>query len=237
MVKKYYTLNPEFPGYWSKKESPENVKKMRKIDVVTTILIFGFVSLEVLYNLSVVTVASLVIASVSTIFLLLNYEKYPLITVPLSQFTVLLLVGYIHLVITNSLTIIKLTPEPVNILLGIFITIRMFIGMYIIRMHLHYSKARIPVSKNIQESLHIFESHLKLTETRKNIFSQEQIPNLFTYFRNIIGIFIVLGVLLIPLWLNMFFNVLIYPYIILIPSILLLLLILMIYFQRGIAKN
>ncbi len=232
MAKKLYTMNPEFPGYWAKKQSPESIGVISRFDVILTLIIFGIVTLEILYNLSVITVATLVITSVSIIFLLLNYEKYPLVTVPLSQIIVLFLVGYIHLVITNSFTI-RLIPEPINLILGILITIRLFIGMYIIRMHLHYSKARVPVSKNIQETLKLFKNHLKLIEKRKDSFKEEPLSTLFSFFRNISTIFLVLGVLLIPLWMNMFFNILIYPYILLIPFLLLLLLILVIYLQRA----
>ncbi|MHA1944551.1 MAG: hypothetical protein ACXAC6_01850 [Candidatus Hodarchaeales archaeon] len=232
MAKKLYTMNPEFPGYWSKKQSPQSIRVISRFDVILTLIIFGIVSLEILYNLSVITVATLVITSVSIIFLLINYEKYPLVTVPLSQIIVLFLIGYIHLVITNSLTI-RLIPEPINLILGILITIRLFIGMYIIRMHLHYSKARVPVSKNIQESLKLFETHLKLIETRKDSFKEEPVTILLIFLRNILAIFLVLGFLLIPLWMNMFFNMLIYPYILLIPSLILLLVVLVIYLQRA----
>ncbi|MHA1543378.1 MAG: hypothetical protein ACTSQH_10425 [Candidatus Hodarchaeales archaeon] len=232
MTKKLYTLNPEFPGYWSKKKSSESIRVISLFDVTLTLIIFGLVSLEILYNLSVITVATLVITSVSTIFLSLNYKKYPLVTVPLSQIIVLFLVGYIHLIITSSFTI-RLIPEPINLILGVLITIRLFIGMYIVRMHLHYSKARVPVSKSVQESLKLFETHLKLIETRKDSFAEEALSTLLLFLRNISVIFLVLGFLLIPLWMNMFFNVLIYPYILLIPSLLLLLLVLVIYLQRA----
>jgi hypothetical protein len=232
MTKKLYTMNPEFPGYWSKKNSSESIKVISRIDATLTLIIFGLVSLEILYNLSVITVATLVITSVSTIFLLLNYEKYPMVTVPLSQIIVLFLVGYIHLVIAESL-VIRLIPEPINLILGVLITIRLFIGMYIVRMHLHYSKARVPASKGVQESLKLFETHLKLIETRKDSFTEESFSTLLLFLRNISAIFLVLGFLLIPLWMNMFFNILIYPYILLIPSLILLLLFLVIYLQRA----
>jgi len=187
--------------------------------------------LEVLFNLSVVTVATLIVTSVSIIFLLLNNEKYPLVTIPLSQIVVLLLVGYIHLIITNTLSISRLIPEPINIVLGTLIAIRVFAGMYIVRMHLHYSKARVPVSKNIQDSFYLFETHLKLTKMEHE-FNEESFSTLFAFFRNILAIFIILGVLLIPLWIYMIFNVIIYPYILLIPTILLLLIVLIVYLQR-----
>ena len=232
MTKKLYTMNPEFPGYWSKRKSSDSIRVILRFDMILTLIIFGLISLEILYNLSVITVATLVITSVSTIFLLLNYEKYPLVTVPLSQIIVLFLVGYIHLVITDSL-VIKLIPEPINLILGVLITIRIFISMYIIRMHLHYSKARVPVSKSVQESLELFETHLKLVEARKDIFTEEPLSILLLFLRNISTIFLVLGLLLIPLWMNMFLKILIYPYILLIPFLLLLLIILVIYLQRA----
>ncbi|MCK4848077.1 MAG: hypothetical protein KAT16_03555 [Candidatus Heimdallarchaeota archaeon] len=233
MVKKLLTINPEFPGYWKRRKSSNLIKSSLRFDVILTILIFGLVSVEILFNLSVVTAATLFITSVSIIFCLLNYEKYPLVTIPLSQIIAVFLVGYIHLIITNSLTRSRLIPEPINLVLGILITLRVFIGMFIIRMHLHYSKARVPVSKNIQDSLHLFETHLKLTETKiEHEFNQEPFSNLLTFFRNIFAIFVILGILLIPLWMNMVLNILIYPYILLIPSILLVLLILILYLQR-----
>jgi len=234
VAKKLLILNPEFPGYWSKRESSNLFKTILRLDVILTILIFGLISVEVLFNLSVVTVAALIITSVGVIFLLVNYEKYPLVTIPLSQITVLLLVGYIHLIITNSLTISQLIPEPINLVLGTLITIRVFIGMYIIRTHLHYLKACVPVSKNIQDSLNLFETHLKLSESKEeHEFNEETFSNLIAYSRNIFVIFLLLGILLIPLWMNMIFNVLIYPYILLIPSLLLILLILIVYLRRA----
>ena len=233
MVKKLLTLNSEFPGYWTIRKSSHLFKSVLQFDVILTILIFGLVSLEVLFNLSVVTVAALIITSVSLIFLILNYEKYPLVTIPLSQIIVVSLVGYIHLIITNSFTISRLTPEPINLVLGLLITIRVFIGMYILRMHLHYSRTLTPVSKNIQDSLLLFETHLRLTETKmEQEFKEEPFSNLLAFFRNILAIFLTLGLLLIPLWINLIFNVPIYPYFLLIPAILLFLLVLIVYLRR-----
>ncbi|MHA1444790.1 MAG: hypothetical protein ACTSR4_08595, partial [Candidatus Hodarchaeales archaeon] len=107
------------------------------------------------------------------------------------------------------------------------------IGMYILRMHLHYSRTRVPVSKNIQDSMLLFETHLRLTETKmEQEFKEEPFSNLLAFFRNILAIFLTLGLLLIPLWINLIFNVLIYPYFLLIPSILLFLLVLLLYLRR-----
>ncbi len=233
MAKKLLTLNSEFPGYWTIRKSSHLFKLVLQFDVILTILIFGLVSLEVLFNLSVVTVAALIITSVSIIFLILNYEKYPLVTIPLSQIIVVSLVGYIHLIITKTLTISRLTPEPIDLIFGLLITIRVFIGMYILRMHLHYSRTRVPVSKNIQDSLLLFETHLRLTETKmEQEFKEEPLSNLLAFFRNILAIFLTLGLLLIPLWINLIFNILIYPYFLLIPAIILFLLVLIMYLRR-----
>jgi hypothetical protein len=232
MVKRLVTINPELPGYWIKRKTSNILKSTIRLDVILTFLIFGLVSVEVLLNLSLVTVATFIITAVSMVFLVINYEKYPLVTIPLSQIVVMFLVGYVHLVITNSLSISKLTPDLINLVLGTLIAIRVFIGMYIIRMHFHYSRARTPVSKNIQDSLHLFETHLKLTETKMNQFREESSSNLRTFFINILVIFLILGLLLIPLWMNLIFNIMIYPYIILIPSILLSFVFLVLYLQR-----
>ncbi len=237
-------LSPELIGIWSSRVQSIYERNLQHIFRASTGLILLIILIETINQIGLVPVAAFLISGVIILTLEFYAAKIPYITIPISQGVIFIGAVYIHFYNLFSQQsgfldspYFPLLPDLLGFVLGIVISIRIVIGMELIKLERQYQYARVPLSGHSREALEAFETNLQLVSTEvKREFLEEfpkyRIKHLFSHF---IFSFSLLLFLLIPLWLNIVLDVIIYPYILLIPGVLGLLI--MILFFSPKAKN
>ena len=232
-------LSPELVGIWSSRVQLKYERKLRFFFWASTGSILLIILFETINQLGLVPVAAFLISGTIILSLEFYTNKFPHITIPLSQVVIFIAAAYIKFYNLFSQQLgffdspnFPLLPDLLSLVLGIAILIRIIIGMELIKLNRQYQNARVPLTGYQSEALATFETNLQLTSDNvKREFLEEpsefEIKQLFSYVLFSISL---LFALLIPLWLNIFLGVILYPYILLIPVILILLL-LMLYFS------
>ena len=234
MSRKLSYFESGLSGYWAKRQNPEVVKLALQINYLTVFIIFGLLGLQVLLNLSLITVSLLFLAIISIIFLEINLKKYPLIVVPFSQLVIILTIAYLNLTIVDTLPAQNLYPNVLEILLSFVLTLWLFLELYIVRRYFFDSKALIPETKVNKEQLKTFLDQLELSQPNlDHEFSEPPKSELKDLIVHLIWVLLLICLILIPLGMFLFFKVLIYPYIVLIPSVLGTLLLILIHSRRA----
>ncbi|MFX1282819.1 MAG: hypothetical protein ACFFB5_04155 [Promethearchaeota archaeon] len=223
------TLSPELIGIWISRGYSRYTQALLRILWASTGSILLIIFIEIINHLGLVPVAAFLISG--GIILSLEYytSKIPHITIPFSQGVIIVLAGYIQYYTLLSQQTgfldspnIPLLPDLLSMILGIAILIRTVTGIELIRRNKENKNARVPLSGYSREALITFETNLHLASSQiQKEFSDKQpifaIKQLLTYIFFSIGLLLIL---LTPLWLNLLLDVVIYPYILLIPGIL-----------------
>ncbi|MFX1506389.1 MAG: hypothetical protein ACFFDC_09765 [Promethearchaeota archaeon] len=220
-------LSPELIGVWSVRVRSNYERFLLFIYWITTFLTLVLILIDIIVQISLVPVAAFLISTSLIITLEFYTRNHPEITVPISQGVILTVNSYLHFYYLSQQIgffdkpSFPLFPSLFGIILGIIILIRTLIGLQLIRLKRWHHNARTPLTYYQEESFTIFRNNLLLSS---NIGEQEfceelpkiNLSRLFFFISFAIGL---LFLLLIPLWLNMFFSVIIYPYIVLIPGV------------------
>lgn len=220
-------LSPDLIGIWSVRVQSKFERFLQLFYWISTFFILMIILIEIITQISLVPVAAFLISGSIILTLEFYTSKYPEITVPISQGVILIVASYLHFYNLSQQVgffdkpNFPLFPNLFGIILGIAILGRIVIGLELIRLKRWHQNARIPLSPYQEEALTIFQTNLLLTSSNvKQEFLEEhpriKLNRFFSY--NLFSICL-LFFLLIPLWLNIFFNVIIYPYILLIPGI------------------
>ncbi|MFW9905006.1 MAG: hypothetical protein ACFFFH_11780 [Candidatus Thorarchaeota archaeon] len=220
-------LSPNLIGVWSIRARSNYERFLQFIHWITTFLTLLLILIDIIIQISLVPVAAFLISTSLILTLEFYMSKHPEITVPISQGAILAVASYLYFYnLSQQIGFFDrpsfpLVPNLFGIILGIIILIRTLIGLQVIKLKRWHQNARTPLSHYQEESLTIFRNNLLLSS---NITEQEfcdelpqkNIKRLFLFILFTIGL---LFLLLIPLWLNIFFSVIIYPYIFLIPGV------------------
>ncbi|MHA1977183.1 MAG: hypothetical protein ACW98F_11295 [Candidatus Hodarchaeales archaeon] len=234
MSKKFVYLDSGLSGYWNNRQSPELVVAILKFNYLINLILFGLLGILVLLNLTLITVSFFILAIIGITFLELNLEKYPVLVVPFSQITLILVMSYLHLTITDTLPTQSLYPNFLDLLIAIFVTFRLFLELFLVRRYLADSNALNPETKANKTLLNSFFDQLKLTEPLlEQEFQEPSKSELSTLIIQLARIIAFLFLTLIPLGLVFVFKIIIYPYIILIPSVIISLFLIIIHSRKG----
>lgn len=226
-------LSPDLIGIWSSRAQQRYEIILYRIFGLSTgsILIIFFI--KTVSRIGLIPVAAFLLSSIIIISLEIYTNKLPHITIPLSQGVIFIVAAYnqFYNLFSQQFSfldrpIFPLLPDLLSLILGFTILIRIIIGLEIIRYKRRYWNARTPLSGYPRESLANFEINLQLvSDDVKQEFSEElpsaRIKIVFSY---TLFITLFLLILLFPLWLNLLFDFVIYPYIFLIPGFLIILL-------------
>lgn len=239
------TLSPELTGIWISRGHSNYMKTLLRIFWASTGFILLIILIETINQIGLVPVAAFLISGSIILSLEFYTSRFPHITIPLNQGVIFILAVYIHFYNLLSQQVgffdrpnIPLLPDLLSLVLGVIILIRIVIGVELIRLNRQYQNVRVPLSGYPRGALITFETNLQLTTSQvKKEFLNEPpkfaIKQLFNHFFFSISLLLML---LTPLWLNLLLDVVIYPYILLIPGILVLLLIL-IYFPPKVRES
>ncbi len=231
-------LSSELSGIWAKKAPSKYQQKLWQIFRITTLVILFLTLVNVIDQISLIPVVVLFLFSVIIIILDVYLRRFPIIIIPLSQLVIFISITYLYLynLFTHQANIFEavvysIFPNLIDLILGIIILFRLIIGIEIIRESKSYDKARVPLSKYPYESFQSFLTNLQLSSSDVSEQFREESLNfrLKSLFYSFFLPTFFLMLLLTPLWLVMLGIINIYPYIILIPTILVIL-ILLIYF-------
>ncbi|MHA2305043.1 MAG: hypothetical protein ACXACU_06570 [Candidatus Hodarchaeales archaeon] len=237
-------LGPELSGIWGVKPPSNYQLRLWQIFRISTLVIALLIFFKVIEQISLVPVAVFFISGVIVLVLDLYLRRFPVITIPLSQLDIFITISYLSLykLYTQQAIIFEavsysIFPDLIDLILGIIFLIRIIIGIEIIRVTKPYENARIPLSKHPYESFQSFLTNLKLSsEEIADEFAEESVKShLRSIFSSIFLAISILFLLLTPLWLILTNILNIYPYIILIPTILAVLL-LLVYFSPNNSK-
>ena len=218
-------LSPELIGVWSVRAQSKSELFIQLFYLITTFLTLFLILIKIT-KIGLVPVAAFLISASIIITLEFYTRKHPEITVPISQGVILIVTSYLHFYnLSQQIGFFDkpnfpLFPSPLGIVLGIAILVRTIIGLQLIRRKRWYQNARTPLSHYQEETLTIFQTNLLLSSRiLPQEFLEESPHNNFKRLLFFLSFTIgLLFLLLVPLWLNMFFNVIIYPYILLIPG-------------------
>jgi len=220
-------LSPELIGVWSVRGRSKSELYFQLFYLLTTFSTLFLILIELIPVIELVPVAAFLISASIIITLEFYTRKHPEITVVISQMVILIVTSYLHFYnLSQQIGFFDkpnfpLFPSPLGIILGIVILVRTIIGLELIRRKRWYQNARTPLSHYQEETLTLFQTNLLLASGNlPQEFLEESprgnIKRTFSFLSFTIGL---LFLLLVPLWLNMFFNVIIYPYILLIPGL------------------
>jgi hypothetical protein len=220
-------LSPELIGIWSPRARSNYERFLQFIYWITTFLTLLLLLIDIIVQISLVPVAAFLISTSIIVAFEFYTRKHPEITVPISQGVILTVASYLHFYnLSQQIGFFDkpsfpLFPSLFGILLGIIILIRTFIGLQLIRQKRWHHNARTPLSHYQEESFTIFRNNLLLSSNIGEEEFGEELPqkNLRRFFLFILFAIGLLFLSLMPLWLNMFFTVIIYPYIVLIPGV------------------
>lgn len=227
----YKSLSPELTGIWSSREKSNSEKDLLRLFWISTGIIILLIFVETITLLGLVPVAAFLISCtiILTLEIYTMQTKYPHVTIPVSQGVIILVASYLKFYRLFSLQSgvlerpnFPLFPDILGVVLGMVILFRIIVGLGIIRLNRYYQNARIPLSRYPRENLATFESNLQLISSEVRREFREELPQygigrLLLFFLFSISLLVVL---LIPLWLNLIVNIIIYPYILLIPVII-----------------
>ncbi|MFW9825385.1 MAG: hypothetical protein ACFFE4_20760 [Candidatus Thorarchaeota archaeon] len=219
-------LSTELSGFWIQRSNADYINSLFRIYYLSTSLSLIIIFYEVIRHLTLVPVAAFLISGVAIIFLDFYSPRRFSIIFPSTSIILILLAGYVQFYLlfiqnsTRSSPSISLFPDLIQIILGIIFSLRILIGLRINKSMKHYQKSYIPYSKNQKALLETFESNLELLSNQiAKEFDLEvttlHLRRIFKYWIISIGI---VCILLIPLWLNIYFGILIYPYLLIIPG-------------------
>jgi len=234
-LQKFSPLSEELTGIWMLRPKSQYYKQILRLFRLCTLAIFLFLFFKVIYQIGLIPVVVLLISGIIILVLEIYTPRIPQVVIPLNHLVIVICITYMYIYslfsqqqfIFEAITF-SILPNIVEIILGVFIFIRIVIGIELTRLTNRYQYARIPISKNPLKSLHTFETNLQLTTSAvKDEFSEEslflKIKTIFSYIFLAVSI---LSILLFPMWMAMLEIEGIYPYILLIPSILIILLML-----------
>lgn len=219
-------LSPELIGVWSIRTRSKSELWILLFYLITTVSTLFLILIEIILQIGLVPVAAFLISASIVITLEFYTRKYPEITVPISQMVILIVASYLHFYnLSQKIGFFDqpnfpLFPSLLGFVLGIVILMRTIIGLELIRRKRWHHNARTPLSHYQEEAFTLFQANLLLSSM---ILPQEfleespynNLKRIFSFFGFSIGLLVLF---LVPLWLNMFFNVIIYPYILLIPG-------------------
>jgi O-antigen/teichoic acid export membrane protein len=208
------SLSSELSDVWSLRPKSRYEKHLSLFFVLSTILIYVVILLRFLPYIGLIPVAAFLITGTFIIILEIYRDHYQRISFPVSQLVILILAVYIELYIlfsqqTETWGAIRfsLIPNFISIVLGVLFTIRILLG----------------------ETLKTFETNLQLISSKLRHEFEDNTPKYRPKWLLFSGssCLLVTFFALIPLWLSVT-GYYIYPYILLIPGVLLTVL-LMIY--------
>ncbi|MFX1516629.1 MAG: hypothetical protein ACFFC6_09990 [Promethearchaeota archaeon] len=236
-------LSPELIGIWSVRARSKFERLIQLLFWISTGFILLIILIEILDQISLVPVTIFLISGSIILTLEFYTNKHPEITIPISQGVILIAASYLHFYNLSQqmrfydMPNFPLIPNLFGIILGLVISLRIVIGLELIKQKRWHQNARIPLSRYQKEAFTIFQTNLFLTSSKVKDEFLEEIPRikLKQLFSSIFFYISLIFFLLIPLWLNIFFNVVIYPYILLIPGTFVTLL--MIFYFSTIAKT
>ncbi|MFX0122629.1 MAG: hypothetical protein ACFFAE_03270 [Candidatus Hodarchaeota archaeon] len=219
-------LSRELIGIWSVRVRSKFEGWLQLFFWTTTCLIFMIILIEIINQISLVPVVAFLISGSMILTLEFYTPKHPEITFPISQGVILIVASYLHF---YNLSLqagffdkpnFPLFPNLFGIILGITMLVRIVLGLELIKQKRWHQNARIPLSHYQEEALTIFQTNLLLSSSnvKKEFLEEFPIIKLRRLFSHVLFSISLLFFLLIPLWLNIFFNVIIYPYILLIPG-------------------
>ncbi len=239
------TLSPDLTGIWvSRLQSKYEQNLLRLLWISTSSILFIFF-IETIDQLALVTFATFLMSGIFILILEIYTKKLPYVTIPVSQGVIFITATYIqfYTLFTQQSSFLDnpnfpLLPDLLGLVLGFIILIRIFIGIELIWYHKRYERVRVPLSRYPKENLSTFETNLQLVSSEVQQEFLEESPNfrighLFFY---IFFSSCLILLMLLPLWINLFLGILIYPYILLIPGILGLLMML-VYFPPRIKNS
>jgi hypothetical protein len=237
-------LSEELTGIWALRPLSEYHKQIFQLFRFCTVIIFSVLFIKVILQIGLVPVALLLVSGTIILVLELYSARFPHIAIPLNQLVVFICLTYLHLhslfsqqsVIFEAINY-SILPDLIELFLGIIILIRIIIGIELIRLFKRYQHARIPLSRFPLRSLQAFEINLQLTSSEFEYSEESSRFRLKTIFSSVIISICLLIILLIPLWLVLLGFEGIYPYIIVIPFVLVTLLILVYFPPRSLSLN
>lgn len=220
-------LSPELIGIWSVRVRSKFERLLQFFYRASTFFILLVILVEVINQISLVPFAAFLFSGSIILTLEFYTSRHPEITIPISQGVILIVASYLHFYNLSQqvgffdMPNFPLFPNLFGIILGIAILVRIILGLELIRLKRCHQNARMPLSHYQEEALTIFQTNLQLTSSDviqefHEVSPRRELRRLLTYGLFSIGI---LFFLLIPLWLNIFLNIVIYPYILLIPGI------------------
>jgi len=230
------SLSSELSDVWSLRPKSRYEKHLSLFFVLSTILIYVVILLRFLPYIGLIPVAAFLITGTFIIILEIYRDHYQRISFPVSQLVILILAVYIELYIlfsqqTETWGAIRfsLIPNFISIVLGVLFTIRILLGTELVRFNQDYKESRTPLSQYTQETLKTFETNLQLISSKLRHEFEDNTPKYRPKWLLFSGssCLLVTFFALIPLWLSVT-GYYIYPYILLIPGVLLTVL-LMIY--------
>ena len=234
-LQKISPLSEELSGIWILRPPSQYYKQILRLFRLCTSVIFMFLIIKVIFQLDLVPVAVLLISGTIIIVLEIYTPRIPYVVIPLNHLIVIICVTYMYIysLFSQQQFIFEainfsILPDIVELLLGLVILVRIVAGIELTRLTKRYEYARTPLSKNPLKSLQTFETNLQLTTTAlRDEFSEEplyfKLKAIFSYIFIAVSI---LSILLLPMWMVMLEIEGIYPYILLIPSTLIILLML-----------
>ncbi len=232
MSKNFKFLDTGLSGYWVKRQNPKLVDQVLKLDYILTTLIIGLLGFYILTNLSLLTFSLLLIAITSLFFLELNLSKYPQYVIPFSHLTLILLIAYLQLIVSET-SVYSLYPSILDLFLSLFVSIKLFLQLFHFRRYLSDSKALIPKTEINRRHLKSFMDQLRIGEPLLDYeFEEPTRSELTDFLLQILRVIVFMVLMLSPLGLFLFSGVLIYPYVALVPSVLISLFLLVIHTQR-----
>ncbi|UCG04290.1 MAG: hypothetical protein JSW11_09945 [Candidatus Heimdallarchaeota archaeon] len=220
-------LSPELIGIWSVRSRSRFEKRIQLFFLSSTVFSLLIILIEIVQQISLVPIAAFLISGSIILTLEFYTSKHPEITVPISQGVIIIAASYLHFYnLSQQIGFLDkpnfpLFPNLFGIILGIIILVRLITGLELIKLKRWHQNARTPLSHYQEEALTIFQTNLLLTSSSMKQEFLEELPRVKLK-RLISYIFFSISILflfLIPLWLNIFLNVIIYPYILLIPGI------------------
>ncbi len=216
-------VSSELSGIWIKRSISPYERILVGIYRLCTLFIYIIMFLFLFSNLGLVLFATILITGTVVLILEGYTQQYPHISFPLSQMIILILCAYFQffelLAETDLFDIIEfpLIPNLGQIVLGILITLRIFIGIGLVRAFAH-GNSRIMLSDHYKETLKAFKTNLMYfsDETPQKASEPQTKHQVKSFIQYVLMSITVVFILLFPMWMNIFLSISIYPYIILI---------------------
>ena len=235
------TLSPELTGIWSSRVQSRYEQKLLRLLWILTSSILVIFFIETINHLALVPFAAFLISGIFLLILEIYTKRLPYIAILVSQGIIFVTATYIRLYTLFSQQSsfldnpnFPLLPDLLGLVLGFIILIRICIGIELMWFYKCYERVRVPLSRYPKENLYSFETNLQLvsSEVQQEFIEESPIFRIRHLFIYIFLSVCLLVLLLLPLWINLLLGILIYPYILLIPGILVLLIVMAFFSPR-----